>query len=298
MNKKNINLILILKIVFIITCFIFLFKSINFSLFKESFLKINYLISIIFILYIPNLLISTYKWKISLSVKDKSFFYFFKIYWISNFFSNFLPSTIGGDSYKVLKLKKDYGASNVLVSVFLDRLSGLLVILFISVIFSPHLYSLTKNLYLSLIPALILLGLLFVLFLYRLLKKRFSNKIFDFIKNAENILINVKRNTLIKLFFLSFFFVLIGSVSLWAYYFMFGFNLNFINIFFLYTFIQLISMIPISINAIGITEGLLVYFFSFLLVPNGVSLAIGITSRIILFIQTAIGGIIYIFQKD
>lgn len=294
--KKNI--ILILKILFILTCFYLLMTKVDIISTVEYFKKINYLIFIPVFLYIPNMIISVYKWRISLPKNDKSFKYFLNIYWIGNFFSNFLPTTIGGDTYKTLKLKKDFPMSKILYSIFLDRGSGLLAVLFTTIIFSFQIYHKTQNFYLIILPsALLLSGILFLLFVKKINFKG-TNKVSAFIVRIKNIWIETKFRFILKLFSISLFYVLLGGISLWIYYFIFGYNLNFFYVLAFYALIQVIGILPISINAIGITATLTVYLFTFLGVPPEVSLAVAVVARVVLFIQSSVGDIIYLSQKN
>ncbi|MCP4371913.1 MAG: flippase-like domain-containing protein [Deltaproteobacteria bacterium] len=91
-------------------------------------------------------LASCAKWKLILDLKeDISFFKLFKIYLVGYFFSNILPSTVGGDvvrSYYAGKLIENQSYSAV--SVFVERFSGI-VFLFLLVavapLFQSHLYT-------------------------------------------------------------------------------------------------------------------------------------------------------------
>jgi uncharacterized membrane protein YbhN (UPF0104 family) len=61
--------------------------------------------TIVFIIMLLSITISTYKWDIILQV-HKIFFKFnalHKIYFIATFFNNFLPTSIGGDGYRIYK---------------------------------------------------------------------------------------------------------------------------------------------------------------------------------------------------
>lgn len=294
--KKNI--ILILKILFILTCFYLLMTKVDIMSTVEYFKKINYLILIPVFLYIPNMTISVYKWRISLPKNDKNFKYFLNIYWIGNFFSNFLPTTIGGDTYRALKLKKDFPMSKILYSIFLDRGTGLLAVLSTTIIFSWMIYNKTHNFYLIILPAcLFILGILFLLFVKKINFKG-TNKVSAFILRIKSIWLETKFKFIFKLFLISLFYVLLGGLSLWIYYFIFGYNLNFLYVVAFYSLIQIIGMLPISINAIGITATLTVYLFTFLGVPTEVSLAVAVVARVVLFAQSSVGGIIYLSQKN
>ena len=281
----------ILKLVVSVTLLGFLFYKIDFFEALKLINKVNYLILIPILLYIPALLISTVKWRIALKNEEK-FSSLFKTYWISNFFSNFLPSTIGGDSYKVIKLRKKFGTQKVLNSVILDRASGLLGLILLSSICSFFVYNITSNIYLLVIPNLLLLFAIIGLFIAKSINFKYEK--------LEAYRINLITNSnriFLKLLFLSLIFISFGAISLWTYFFMFGYSINFLIILSFYCIIQIVSMIPISLNSIGLTEVSIVYFFTFIGVPAEVSLSVALLSRLIMLFQTSIGGLIYLFYQ-
>lgn len=87
------------------------------------------------------------KWKLIVDLKNTrvSFWNLFKIYLVGYFFSNILPSTVGGDvvrSYYAGRLIKNQSYSAV--SVFVERFSGiffLFVLVAVAPLFRPHLYA-------------------------------------------------------------------------------------------------------------------------------------------------------------
>jgi len=282
----------LLKILITISLFLIIILKVDLVKSIKLFKEVNLFIFIPLFLYIPALLISTIKWKISLDNKE-DLWPLFKIYWISGFFSNFLPSTIGGDSYKVLKLRKKIGVKNVLESVIFDRFSGVLGLIIFCAIFSKIIFKTTNNFYLSFFSIFLLIGIIVFIIIVTLLDKN-SFKIINYLKN---ILKKFYRKSL-YLILLSFCFLTLGAISLWVYYFMFGYKINFLIILSFYCLIQIINMLPISINGWGIREGLSIYLFSLIGIPMEISLSISLISRLILFIQTGLGGIIYANTKN
>jgi uncharacterized protein (TIRG00374 family) len=102
------------------------------------------------------------------------------------------------------------------------------------------------------------------------------------------------NRNLLYLIIMSSMFVLLGAFSFWIYFFMFGYNINFLILISIYSIIQIINMIPISINSLGLKEGSMIYFFSLLNIPPEITLSIALISRFVMMIQTSIGGLIYL----
>jgi uncharacterized protein (TIRG00374 family) len=90
--------------------------------------------------------------------------------------------------------------------------------------------------------------------------------------------------------------VVLGGVSIWLYYYMFGYTLNIFLVIGLYAVVQLVELIPISINGIGVREGMLVLLFMTAGVPGEVSIGVALLARLVLLLQTAVGGIVYVYR--
>lgn len=92
------------------------------------------------------LLASCAKWKVVLDLKDRKvpFLELLKIYMVGYFFSNILPSTVGGDvvrSYYAGRIIENQAYSAV--SVFVERFSGILLLFLLVIVaplFQPQLY--------------------------------------------------------------------------------------------------------------------------------------------------------------
>lgn len=252
--------------------------------------EINLLILIPLFGYIPALVISTIKWKHALKTKI-NFYELLKTYWIANFFSNFLPSTIGGDSYKVLRLKKKLGIKRVVNSIVFDRFSGFISLIILAVLFSAPLYNLTHNPYLLSIPILLLAGFIVIFYLCDNIYFKIT-----YIETIKKYFLQFKSQ-IVFLVSISFLFNLLGAFGLWVYFFMFDYNINFLTIIGFYSTIQIISTIPLSINAIGIREGIMIYLFSSINCPLEVTLNVALLSRLIMLIQTSTGGLIFLANK-
>lgn len=280
---------LIIKILVMILFVWLVVKQVNLREILKALNNVNYLLVVPVILYIPSLILSTIKWN---SIIKYSFWKLFRIYWISNFFSNFLPSTIGGDTYKVVRLGSELGKKNIFTSVLIDRLTGIMGTLVLLAVLSykilPFFHlDVEKNLaiFLFIVISVVVLAISF-----------FSDKLK---KSFVRITSHIKEMNLnwSKIVFISLIYPLLGSLSLWVYLLMFGYNTDYLLITGFYLTIQLISILPISINAIGVYELSLISLLSLIGVPAEISLSISLLSRIVMLIQTSIGGIFYLFDK-
>ncbi len=292
MSKKQMRL---LKLIGMVGLVWFLLSEINLKESIAAFQNINYLILIPIALYIPGLLISTYKWQ---AIIPGNFWYLFRVYWIGNFFSNFLPSTIGGDGYRVLAYGKQVGKKVVLASVLIDRLSGILgtIVIFLILLIPTWQYMFMSEIGISLslpfyvwIVALVTL-LIIAPILYRKLISLWKSKLGGVFSQ-----LNVSW---LKISVLSIVYPILGGISLWVYCLMFGYLINPIIVVGFYLLIQLISILPISFNAIGVYEVSVIALLSLVGVPTEVGLTISLLSRVVLLMQTSIGGVIYMLQPE
>lgn len=63
-----------------------------------------------------------------------SFIYMLKLYFIGTFFNNFLPTSIGGDGYKIYKLGQKLGSTtHAFTATFLERFIGMLSLILLSI---------------------------------------------------------------------------------------------------------------------------------------------------------------------
>ncbi len=132
----------------------------------EVFSRINWFyFAVAFALSPLGVTLSTLKWKMILDVQESqiSFMKLYKIYLVGYFFSNILPSTVGGDVVRsVYAGNKIENQAFSAVSVFLERFTGLFLLL-ILVILAPLLH---HNLYESpyiYIPSFLAFALLLLL---------------------------------------------------------------------------------------------------------------------------------------
>ncbi|MCD4679048.1 MAG: flippase-like domain-containing protein [Bacteroidales bacterium] len=104
--------------------------------------------------------------------------YNFKLYLLGMFYNLFLPGGIGGDGYKIYLLNKkfDVKVKSLFWAAFFDRLSGMLVVFCLAIVFSYFVsYQITyKSLTWILIPVAVYAFYLFMKFIKRDFLKAFT----------------------------------------------------------------------------------------------------------------------------
>lgn len=287
----------------IVKFFLKLFVSLAFVawlIFKIDWQEVLFYISKIsfwnILIYVAVLLfgmaISAYKWKILAKFKgfDISLKKSFQLYLAGTFINNLMPSFIGGDTYKAYQLgKKDKKYVSAAASVVVDRITGLIGAMILSVIFAAINWPvISEHKFLLIISVIIFLILILAVIIGASAKFSFWQKVFQFM--PKKILEIIKdfaeykndKKMLLKSLLLSFGFGLVGIAAV-NYVLFLGLGiqvgiLDYLTVIFL---ISIISSIPVSVNNIGIKEWAYVTFFAFFGVASSAVVAVALLSRVI-----------------
>ncbi len=165
MKKKQ--LILAVKILFSSTLMFLLYSRIPLDELKGVFTSLEYIYFVpICLLLFTNTVLSALKWRLFLLADgiDVPLLRLTTTYLIGSFYNLFLPSNIGGDSYRIYDIAKESKDSvRSAVSVFADRFSGFLALVSLSLVSSVLVAREFNNLFFLLLPLLIFLIMLAVL---------------------------------------------------------------------------------------------------------------------------------------
>ena len=128
---------LILKIAISAGLVFYLIKQVRLEVLIEAYLKIDMPVLVIpFLLMFCQVALSSFKWRVILSAEKiyVPFGFLLRSYLIGNFISLFLPTSFGGDLYRVFSLKKqNVNAYQNTSSVLFDRMSGFFALSTISI---------------------------------------------------------------------------------------------------------------------------------------------------------------------
>ncbi len=235
-----------------------------------------------------------------------------EIYAISLWFNTFLPGSVGGDAYKVYGLIQD-GSRPIqsFATVLMERLSGLgalISIAIFSVIGFGHLMPIPSWMLLSLIlmVAALVVGVLFSVRLIEpgalLFRKRFpwiSQRLTDErIRMLADVFHDLIRNKrlLLRAYVLG---ILLQLVVLVSYYVVsLALNERISILFFLIFFplIEIVSLIPITVNGMGIRELMLAVFLQYAGVGPSYAMGFSILLRLILVVLALAGGLLLVVR--
>lgn len=254
----------------------------------------------ILVLYVGVILlgiaISSYKWMFLSHFKNIKHPYgdYYKLYLTGTFINNFMPSFIGGDTFKAYQIgkaeKKYIEAASVVV---MDRVTGLIGIMAIALIFNlANLQIVMSNQALLFFSLFIMLSLAWFIFVVKSRNARFwrwilakiPQKLAKFIEETQEFSADYK--VLAKAILWGAIFQVVGVaianlLLFWA----LGIHINILSYLSVIFLVCIVSAIPISINNIGIQEWAYVTFFGLFGIDPAAVVTVAILSR---FIQMVI----------
>jgi len=237
-----------------------------------------------------------------------------RFYWIGAFFSNYLPSNIGGDVVRAIAMKRSDKLSQIAASIVVERITGLAIILLLvalSLLLRPEYYAVDGLLILVWLGVGGLTMAMFaVLFGGQQASKLLANwgdkdgsliqrgidkfrKLVDgvnFYSNAKGAVVTTLIGAAV--FYMNM--VAINYFTLAAV----GARLPWFEVFLIAPLIPLVSFLPISVNAIGVAEGTFVFFYVQAGVPLDTALAAALLLRLLTMFTSLLGGIFWLKDKE
>ena len=266
-----------------------------------------------FCILFVNTLLSAWKWKLFLKA-DGVYIplrHLFISYLIGTFFNLFLPSTIGGDTYRVFSVKQ-YSAkfSKSFASVFADRLTGFFALAFFGLVFSIIGYETLPHRLCFLVPLTVSIGLLGiatviiykplmwkilgVLRLNRIEKARsfaekFLNSFATYSKQPRLLAQVLGLSFLFQFLLILCIFILSKAIHL---------NVRFSDFFIFVPIVTLLEAIPISIYGLGLRDAGYVFFFTEIGLPGAEAQALSLSLLYvsISLLYACIGGVIFLVK--
>ncbi|NOX97353.1 MAG: flippase-like domain-containing protein [Nitrospirae bacterium] len=269
-----------------------------------SYLSLAFLIAVL-----PQPFFSIIRWKLLLATNRIAvpFGRLSKYHFISIFAQSFLPTSIGGDPVKALYAFREGSKAKVINSILLARASGLFslaVLVLIALFFAEK----NKQLYTIGFYVLILLSLM-ILVLLVVFKKSYYQRLKAFspigrllsrtrMSNLIDNLAVYKDYRVISLALL-YSFLIQAAMIIKDYYIFKSLSLNVsLGLFFIYIpIIYFATLLPISINGIGIREGLLLYFFKDFINSKSDILSVAIILYFFMLVVASIGGMAFLWDS-
>lgn len=266
-----------------------------------------------FSLHALGLLISAYRWQILIHAQGDHvpLGFLAKSYLVGNFFNLFLPTRFGGDVVRIWDGSR-YSRSLLKSSaiVLVERLSGIIILLFFALGVSLFRLDMAQRfpvIWISLcfgFLGLLAIVIFFLPFSTRLLEKipekgilgKFKGKILEF--RVVVLVYRQKKPAFLKALFWAF----LLQVNVILHYYFVGKALRvgipFFDYFIFIPIVLIILIIPITINGIGLREGLYIPIFALYGATAPVAFSFSLIADIAFaFIIGIAGGVIYALRK-
>jgi len=257
-------------------------------------------------------LVVSFRWQILLKEQGISLpvILIFKRIWMGRFFNNFSVGHTGVDLFRVfspwgMPLKKTAVGS----SVVFDRYTGLMGLLVAIAVAGLVEHEVARDLGLELLPIFALAGaglLLLAVVTHRplewsrrLIARSPVNKVRSI---AEGILRSLllyvdRRGTTLTAVALSVGFRLVTAISSYFGFLAFGIDISFGTVLFISLLVNVISLVPISINGWGIREGAFVLLYTQVGVGSAEALSVALLGRVLGILVSSVGGLMYLSHR-
>ena len=255
---------------------------------------------------VVSIILSAYKWQLLVIAQGFTvpLRRLISSYFVGLFFNNFMPTSIGGDVVRVLDLRKmtssgpAAAASVVAERVLAAFTLGLIVLC--GVAFGTGVtarFSVAIIVFVG-ICALALLGILYAHKLAPLLARYEASIAGKLKETAESIRSSVEnKNTLVKVLFYSFIFqLMVIAINIFIIKAL-GLHVPIAFVFLFIPIIFAITMLPISMNGLGLREATYAYFFTQAGLSTEESVTISLFFFLIVTLVSLIGGVIFALRK-
>lgn len=252
-------------------------------------------IPIIFLLLIANYVVSSIRWKSLLIYKgteNVSVGFLTKLYFIGSFFNNFMPTSIGGDVYKIYALnKKIKDGAKAFSSTFMERFTGIVVLAFISAFGLIDLIGYWSiGLFISMIVGFFI-GLKMLKILSKKIKKlsKLYESLIAYKGHTKTIVWAIITSLVVQL------------ISIFTQYFIFksiGITLPIWYSLFVFPVITISGFFIPSLNGIGVQDALYIQLFASVGVGAEVAASASILYHLARLGVSLIGGVLYATSKN
>ena len=278
----------LLKVLISAGLFFLLSRSVDLSQFRDEISQADPLLFVLGCLVIVlNYVIGAVRWGVLTGKGSPNFLTLLKFYFLGAFFNNFMPSSIGGDAYKMYRLGKELGDTvKGVAATFMDRFMGVLALFCLSSFGLLSFWGFKGLGVLILFVGGVLFGLWFL---------KFAARWHPLLEKFQRIIYSYKdqRGVLIKSLLLSFGvqFCSVGA-ELLAFYSLGIYPPLGQAIFFL-PLINFAAFLPVSFNGLGVQDGLFIFAFAKVGIAREAALSASLVYHFMRLIVSLIGGLLY-----
>ena len=300
------------RIIITVILFYLILKNIDVNVVLATIIKANIwgLVGVFFI-FILFFLLLIIRWQILLYAQGIKYplLYIVNSFMIAYFFNNLLPTTIGGDVFRVMYTRNRANVSKATSTVIVDRMGGFLA-LFSVLLAASIMYALVEKRYMYLyigLGGVVISLLFFFIFLNKSVYRKFLPLIMKVPYIGERLgtlydslhLFRKRKFSLFFSFLFSFMIQLLLPI-LWFCIMLTVAGHSNVTVFFFFLVIPLvnsIAMLPISIGGMGLREGSIIAFLTGAGIGKEVALAISLLFLLYNTFFSLIGGLIFLIRR-
>ena len=257
--------------------------------------------------YFIGILISARKWQVLAQFKNfkNKYPFYFKSYLLGTFLNNFFPSFVGGDTYRVYSLGKPVSKiSESSTTIVADRMSGLVGIMILSIIFAMLNYGiLMQHNSIVIIILILIVAMIGIVIGIRFFLSKFIQYFIKFLpqfvqKYTTQLSEFRNHNILVKTLLYSFLFAIVGiAIPNYLLFHAIGVDItvfDFMSVIFLSS---ILAAVPISMGNIGVKEWAYVFLFSIFGIGASAAVTVVILSRVLQMIISFVAIPFYLQNK-
>jgi hypothetical protein len=258
-------------------------------------------------------MVSVFKWRLILKAREvsASFFYLTSLFYIGLFFNNFLLSAMGGDVVKAFKLSRHTGrAAEATGSVVVDRASSAFALLAMAIITAGLELRLLKPWMSALVVAMFVAALLLIgLVVSERAARKLSGMpllrrdLLGMRRHARSLWFSLHsykqhKGLMAWVMAISLAYQCLTVLTVYVLALSLGIEVPVIYYFLFIPIVLAVSMLPISLNGLGVREVAWVALFSLVNVAEAEALSMALLTFIVLTFVSLAGGVFYLFDHS
>ena len=313
MKKAKPALILLMKVLVSVGLLVFLLTRIHIEHFFNTFASADFsYIALALVVYFLSQFLSTLRWEVlarPLGFK-KPFMVFLNFYLIGMFFNLFAPGTVGGDVSRIYYLARDeevgreknWGGTtlNATVSVFVDRVVGMMVLVWLGAIglllFPEYAVPHAVRLITFALALGFIVGGLFIPVLRRVLPDVGYSTVVKLRVALRSY--RAHWQALPQAIALSFAIHLIQAWIHWMIGRAIHIEIPLSYCIIVYPLVGTFSAIPISLNGLGLREGGYLYLLAVIGISSEKAIAFGVLLFLAVAADSLVGGVVFLLKKS
>lgn len=264
------------------------------------------------LVYLAANMVNIYKWQLVITGQGDHvpFRNLFSIFYVGVFFNNLFPTNFGGDVVRVMRLsrltEKPAAATG---SVVADRVSSTFALLLIAVVPALFQLRLLGTGWALLIISMFLLSVLLIALLASERAVRWLGGLpllrgglmglREHVRHFYYSLYELRgqKAILALVMLISLFYQALQIVTIYLLGLALGVDISIVYYFLFIPIVLAVSMLPVSLNGLGVREAAWVALFSLVSVPDTTALSLSLLTLLIMTVVSLLGGAFYLFDR-